>query len=199
LRKLVGALLETRGIVEKNEIEPRELVRERLVLDLPEDDGRQTLVERGRKRDLLQRNRVGPHRVGTEHEHNRIRSPDQVLDALPPLLEGVDVGAVDERFEAARLQGSLDLVREGEVLARIGDEDFCLRLLAAFLFSRIGGHGVSPVVLGRVRIADRQSLSCARIWDTIWPKPGSRSHEENLIKLTSPNGVDGGAGAAPSA
>ena len=42
--------------------------------------------------------------VRAEHEHHGVCASDQRLDALPPFLECVDVGAVDKRLEAPHLQ-----------------------------------------------------------------------------------------------
>ena len=77
-------------------------------------------------RDLLQRH-VGGDRIGREHEHDSVGAPDQRFDALPPILEGINLGAVDQRLEAARLKRRFKPIREGHVLARIGDEDSGLR------------------------------------------------------------------------
>src|SRR5438045_385659 len=71
-RQLVRALLKTCGIVEEDEIELGQLFREGRIFDRSEDYGRQALVERGRERDLFERNRAWPHRIGAEQEHDRV-------------------------------------------------------------------------------------------------------------------------------
>ncbi len=60
--------------------------------------------------------------------HDCIRSPDQRLDALPPIFERIDFLAIDEDLETARLQCRFELIGKRHVFARIGDEDTCLRL-----------------------------------------------------------------------
>lgn len=98
-----------------------------MAVHLPADDRRKTLVKGGGERDLLQRH-LGGDRVRTEHEHDRIRPRNQRLDALPPVLERVDVRPVDQRLEAARCERGVEAVDERHVLARVGDEDLGLRL-----------------------------------------------------------------------
>jgi hypothetical protein len=73
-------------------------------------------------RDFLERH-VGGDGIGREHKHDRVGFADQRLNALPPILEGINLGAVDQRLEAARLEGTFEPIGEGNVLARIGDED----------------------------------------------------------------------------
>ena len=50
-----------------------------------------------------------------------------VIRYNPPILEGIDFAAVDQRFEAARFERSLKPISEGHVLARVGDENSGLR------------------------------------------------------------------------
>ena len=45
-------------------------------------------------RDLLGAN-LGRDGVGRQHEHHGVGAADQRLDALPPILEGIDFGAID--------------------------------------------------------------------------------------------------------
>jgi len=53
---------------------------------------------------------------------------NQCLNALPPILERINLLPVDEDLEAARLQHSFELIGKRHVLARIGDKDPCLGL-----------------------------------------------------------------------
>jgi hypothetical protein len=129
LGKLVGARLEAARIIEENEIQSPQRLRYLVRLDRPANDWRETLVQRSCVRHLFQRH-VGCHRVRREHEHHGIGVGNQRLDALPPILEGINLFAVDQRFEAARFERRVETVRESNVLARIGDEDSRLRFSA---------------------------------------------------------------------
>jgi hypothetical protein len=99
---LIGALLELRLVIEEDEVEFCQRLRDELVVDSPPDHRREPLVERLGLGNLLQRY-IGCDRIGADHEDDRIRASDQRLDPLPPFLEGVDVCSVDEGLEAARL------------------------------------------------------------------------------------------------
>ena len=114
-------------IVEEDEIQPPQRIGDGAVVGAAADDRREALVEGGRMRDFLRAN-LRRDGVGRQHEHHRVGAPDQRLDALPPVLEGVDFGAIDQRLESARLERRLEPIDEGHVLARIGDEDLGLRL-----------------------------------------------------------------------
>ena len=94
LGKPIGALLKTRRVIEENEVEPLQRLRDSAVIRAPADDGREALVERGGVRDFLERH-VGGDGIGREHEHHRVGFADQRLDTLPPILEGINLGAVD--------------------------------------------------------------------------------------------------------
>src|SRR5262249_37948391 len=74
--KPVRTLLETRCIVEEDEIQLRKRLRYRFILHRPEYDRRKALVERGCKRNLFLRNGAGPYRIRTEHENDRVRPCD---------------------------------------------------------------------------------------------------------------------------
>ncbi len=127
LRQLVGARLEALRIVEEDKVQPPQRIGDLLVGHAPADDRCEPLVERGRVRDLLQRH-LGRDRVRREHEDDRVGARDQRLDAFPPILEGVDLGAIDQRLEAPRLERGRETIREAKVFARIGDEDSWFRL-----------------------------------------------------------------------
>jgi len=121
----IEALLEQHVVVEEDEVEARDRLRHQLVVYAPQDDGGETLVERGRESDFLCAD-VGSHRIGTEYEYNSVGLSDQGLDARPPVLKGVDLAAVDQRLELTLLEGGFQPIREGHVLARIGDKDLDL-------------------------------------------------------------------------
>jgi hypothetical protein len=72
--------------------------------------------------DLLQRHFRG-NRIGRQHEHDSVSAPDQGLDPLPPVLEGINLGSVDQRLEAARLERRFEPIGEGHVFSGIRDED----------------------------------------------------------------------------
>jgi hypothetical protein len=65
--------------------------------------GAKRLLSEGRVLDLLEC-LAGGNRIEREHEHDGIGAVDQRLQALPPILEGINLGAVDQWLEAARLQ-----------------------------------------------------------------------------------------------
>jgi hypothetical protein len=109
-----------RRVIEEDEIQPCQLLRDGLVLYGAKYDWRETLVERGGKRNLFQGNGVRLYRIGTEHEHDSVRTGNQVLYALPPLLEGIDVGAVNQRLEAACPERCVEAISEGYVFAGVG-------------------------------------------------------------------------------
>jgi hypothetical protein len=52
-----------------------------------------------------------------------VSAQDQRFDPPPPILEGINLGAINQRLEAARLERRFDPIREGHILARIGDEN----------------------------------------------------------------------------
>jgi hypothetical protein len=81
---------------------------------------RSACAERPRTR-LFERD-LGGDRIGAEHEHHGIGLHDQRFDTRPPVLEGVDILAVDQRHKIARGERRFQTVREGHVLAGIGDE-----------------------------------------------------------------------------
>ena len=116
-----------RRIIEENEIQPPQRLGHRAVFHTPADDRREALVERGGVRDFLERH-VRSDGVRREHKHDRVGFADQRLNALPPILEGINLGAVDQRLEAARLKSRFEPIREGHVLARIRDENSGFRL-----------------------------------------------------------------------
>ena len=118
----VRALLEPRCVVEEDEVQLRERLRHRLSSTGRHTIGAKRLFSEAANATSLQRD-IGGHRIGAQHEHHGVGARDQRLDALPPFLEGVDVCAVDQRLEAARLQRHLQPIGKGHVLARIGDED----------------------------------------------------------------------------
>src|ERR1051325_5426205 len=104
--------VELRLIIEENEVQPRELPGDFGVIDAAEDNGGETLVERRGERYLFGTD-VGAHRIRAQHEDDGVRLSNEALDAFPPILEGVDIGAVNERLEPARPQRRVESVRKG--------------------------------------------------------------------------------------
>jgi hypothetical protein len=141
--ELVRALLEPRRIIEEDEIRLRQCVRYRFGLHWAAHDWRKALVEGGCECDLSQRH-IRCDGIGAEDEYDRIRTDQQPLDALPPLLEGIDISAVDQRLEAARRQRRIQSVGERHVTARIGDEDPCLWRPIHLLCRSVVGHCACP-------------------------------------------------------
>jgi hypothetical protein len=111
-----------RFVIEEDEVQSRESLRQRPGFHATAHNGRETLVERGRKRDFLVAY-VGEDCVGADDEHDRIRARNQRLDAPPPVFEGVDVTAVNEWLETAYLQRRFKSISERYVLTGVGDED----------------------------------------------------------------------------
>ncbi len=136
LGEAVRTLLEVRRVVEEDEVELGERLRHCLVVDATADDRGEALIQGGGESDLLERH-LGSNRIRAQHEHDRVRAHDQGLDARPPVLEGVDLAAVDERLETSRLERGLQPVCEGEVLTGIGDEDLGFGFPAGLLRCRI--------------------------------------------------------------
>jgi hypothetical protein len=123
----VQAVLELRLVVEKNEIEARQRFRHQFGIDGAADDRREALVQRRGVGDFALAD-LRSDRIRAEREHDRIGLRDQRLQASPPVLEGVDLLAVDHHRKAARDQRRFEAIDEGHVAARIGDEYPGLRL-----------------------------------------------------------------------
>ena len=122
-----GALFEFGRIVKEDKIQPPQGLGRGAVIDVPTHDRCEPLVQGGCVLDLLER-LAGSDGVRREYEHDRIGLRDKRLQPLPPILEGVDLGAVDQRLESARFECLVEIVHEGHVSARIRNEDFGLRL-----------------------------------------------------------------------
>ena len=116
LRKLIGARIKAMWVIEENEVQPSQRLGHHAVFDAPADNRCKTLVQRGRVRNLLESDIRGD-RVGREDENDSVGPPDQRLDALPPILKGINFAVVDQRLEAARLERSFKPISEGHVLA----------------------------------------------------------------------------------
>jgi hypothetical protein len=114
LGKLIGACLEAVRLIEENEIQPTQRLGGRTVVNAPAYDRRNALVERDRMPDLLERH-LRCHRVGRQQENDSIGARNQRLDARPPILEGVNLAAIDQWLEAAHLESRFKLVREDHV------------------------------------------------------------------------------------
>jgi hypothetical protein len=126
--KLIDALVELLLIVEEDEIELRQFCGDEFVVHPAPNYRREPLVQGRSKPDLSQGN-LGRNCVRAEHEHHGVCASDQRLDALPPFLECVDVGAVDKRLEAPHLQCCFQPVGTLHVLPAIGNEDLSFRLV----------------------------------------------------------------------
>jgi hypothetical protein len=110
-----------------------------LVFDTAKYDRSKALVERGRERDFFHRDRFRPYRIWAEDEYDRIGPRYQLLDALPPLLEGIDIVSVNERLKTALLERRIETIGKIEVFARVGDEDFGFGFVPLLLDS-VGYH-----------------------------------------------------------
>jgi hypothetical protein len=50
---------------------------------------------------------VGRYRIRADHENNGVSLDDQALNVPPSILKGADLGAINQRFETARLERGL--------------------------------------------------------------------------------------------
>ena len=116
-----GALFEFGRIVKEDKIQPPQGLGRGAVIDVPTHDRCEPLVQGGCVLDFLER-LAGCDGIRREYEHDRIGLRDKRLQPLPPILEGVDLGAVDQRLESARLERLVEIVHEGHVSARIRTE-----------------------------------------------------------------------------
>jgi len=135
----IDPVCKLRVIVEENEVEPRQRLRHQLVVHSLEDDRREAFVERGRESDLLGADLRG-NCIGTEHKYNGVGPSNQSLDALPPILEGINLRAVDQRLETTLFEGGFEPIRESHILARIRDEDLGLRSFPAATGRNLARH-----------------------------------------------------------
>ena len=99
-------------------------------------------MERGRVLDFLE-GHPGAHRVGREDEYDRVGLTDQRFDALPPILERINLFPVDQWHKAARLERGFEPIREGHVPARIRDENSRLAVDVTIL-PCTGNHAKFP-------------------------------------------------------
>ena len=127
LDEAIGACVELLRIVKENEIQPAQCLRHGAVFDPPAHDRRKALIERSGVSNFLQCHLRGD-RVRRQHKRDCIGAADKRLNALPPILERINLFAVDQHLKAARLQLGFKPIGERHVLARVGDEDPCLRL-----------------------------------------------------------------------
>ena len=125
--ELIGARLEACRIIEKDKIQSAQRLRRCAVFRTSADDWREALIQRSCILNFLER-LVGGNGVGRDHEHNRVGADDQRLEAFPPVLEGINLLAVDQGLEAARLECRFEPIRKGHVLARIRDKNSGFRL-----------------------------------------------------------------------
>jgi hypothetical protein len=140
LGKEIRARLEPGVVLKEYEVEFGERIRQRFAVHAAANDRRKALVERGGERHFFQRY-LGGSRIRTQHKHNGLGARDQRLDADPPLLKGVDFGAIDERLETAHLQRRLEAVDKRHVLAGVRDENLRPRWFSALPPSSVTCHG----------------------------------------------------------
>jgi hypothetical protein len=112
----LGARTKVCGVIKKDEVKPPQRLGDRIVGYALANDWREPLIERGCVFDFFKRY-VGDDGIRREHEHDGVGFADQRHDAFPPILEGIDHGAIDPRLEAARLKCLFELIREGDVFA----------------------------------------------------------------------------------
>jgi hypothetical protein len=143
LGKLIGTRLELGRIIEEYEIQPPQRLGRRAVCCASAHDRRETLVQRSGVLNFLQCF-MGSNGIRRQHEHNRVSAGNQRFQALPPILEGINLCAVDQRLETALLERRFEAVGEGHVPARIGDKDSGLRITFPRVFG-IGDHWPSPL------------------------------------------------------
>lgn len=105
-------------VFETFEVEPLERVGDDCGIDRPKLNRSQTLAA-GSSEFNLSLADVRRHRIRAEHKNHRVGLHDQILNALPPILEDVNVAAVDQRFEAALLQLAVQPIGEGHVLPAV--------------------------------------------------------------------------------
>jgi hypothetical protein len=139
-------------VFEAFEVEPLERAGDDCGIDRAKLNRSQTLAARGSEFNLSLAD-VRGHRIRAEHKNHRVGLHDQILNALPPILEDVNVAAVDQRLEAAVLQLTVQPIGEGHVLPAVGDEDLGLGLPG--LSGRIVRHQRAPRA-GLIFITARQ-------------------------------------------
>ena len=81
--------------------------------------------------------------IGTDHEYDRIGGRDQSREPVLPRLARRDIGFVEESIEAARRETLDKHLREGGVLARVGDEYLGLIGSAPTRISQIGREQIA--------------------------------------------------------
>src|SRR5262249_34672805 len=91
-------------------------------LEWSADHRKDTLVESCRLLHLPCAD-FGARRTRRDHEYNCVRIADQVAEASFPVLAAGNVVTVDEALEAASIKRRVELVREDQVVAAVGDED----------------------------------------------------------------------------
>ena len=106
----------------KHPVQPAQRRRRVGVGNAPRHHGDQPLAE---PRALLELPAADARRdrIRTDRKHHGVGSRDQPAEAFFPRLAGRDVGLVEEGVEAARGERSDQHLREGQILARIGDEN----------------------------------------------------------------------------
>ena len=103
-----------------------------------QDDRRKPLVERRPMRHLFERH-LGSHRVGRQNRHISVSAPNQRLDALPPILKGINLGGLADNPDS---YGAFDL----NALKRM--------LLAGISPPEIWRHRVQILDMGRTSLKD---------------------------------------------
>ena len=151
-------------VIEEDEVEARKRLRHLLVVNSPKHDRREAFVQRGGKGDFFGADR-GRYCIRAEQKYDCVGLRDQCLDALPPILKGINLCPIDQHLEATLFQRGFKPIRERHVLARIGDEDFGCGLMVRRVRS-ICGHGgppahTSPCPLGQNRETCATTLSRA--------------------------------------
>ena len=115
-------------VIEEDEVEARKRLWHLLVVNSPKRDRREAFVQRGGKGDFFGADRRD-HCIRAEHKDDGVGLRDQCLNALPPILKGINLCPIDQHLEATLFQRGFKPIRESHVLARIGDEDFGFGLM----------------------------------------------------------------------
>ena len=121
--KSIGACFKRVRIVEKDEVKPPQRLRYRGVSTRRQTIGANRLFsEAAYATSFSATSEATASGESTKTTVSARRN--QRLDAFPPILEGINLGTIDQRLKAPRFKRRFQPIREGHVLARIGDEDF---------------------------------------------------------------------------
>src|SRR5258708_40239702 len=109
---------------------------------------------------LPRANRRGD-RVGTDYEDDGVRFTDETQQLAPPVLKLRQIARVDLRCQATGFERSHNLLRKGDIFARVGNKDFEFLFLSRAALShprspRHGVHSLSYLAMTMLRPASGQ-------------------------------------------